>query len=105
MEGTIQLDGNEYWTSPNMIAFYQTAFEDGNGVYAPSPCWINGYAGNSPACEDTWPVPWAVPIRGWATYDLDSQQVDFGGIRPTVATYALSTVNANGTATYTLELS
>jgi hypothetical protein len=75
VEGTIQLNGNEYWTSPNMIAFYQTAFEDGNGVYAPSPCWINGYAGNSPACEDTWPTPWALPIRGWATYDLDSQQV------------------------------
>ena len=58
-----------------MIAFYQTAFEEGNGVYAPSPCWINGYLGNSPACEDTWPAPWALPIRGWATYDLTSQQV------------------------------
>jgi len=58
-----------------MIAFYQTAFEEGNGVYAPSPCWINGYLGNSPACEGTWPAPWALPIRGWATYDLDSQQV------------------------------
>ena len=75
VEGTIQLNDNDYWTSPNMIAFYQTAFEEGNGVYAPSPCWINGYEGNSPACEGTWPVPWAVPIRGWATYDLTSQQV------------------------------
>lgn len=97
------VSGSEGYTLAE--GFYLRPFLDGEyendplgNPIPPTACWLEGYLNNTPTCALPWPLPTSSPAVG---YDLDSQQVSFT-VRIAIATYALATVNENGTATYTL---
>lgn len=98
------IPGGGQWIYPTWSPFYQGAFLNGTGPLSfPGPCWIVGsYTNNgNPDCPQPWTSPWTGLPVAWHPSDLDSQQVAFT-VRIAIATYALATVNENGTATYTL---